>query len=717
MELIVSLVYIPVILSMVFIGVTTFTYRERQYVSYFASMLLVGSVWLMMQYIAQMVDNGSGRLAVSLLQTASAMAGFLGVFFMMFAVNYAGIRLTRVSIAAMLLPALLFVPLNYTDMMISAAHASPYGITIDNVGPLYYAEIAMVAIYFIVGVIFLARYIVGLPKKQRQKNYLLVAAMLQAAVLLVLTASPAITDSMFQLLIPLSLGIMSTLITISIVRHGLFNIRTAAIRFIAYIFSLIVLGLVYYFVAYIVSVVILGGFAGSEVSIDPVNFILALTLAFLFQPTKRFFDRATDRIFFRDQYSLEDFYEHLSSTLTSTTELRTLLEKATTEIGTTLKASQALLYVRYNSSHHITVGTAVQKHFDGASIDVLDEYVQQKGYDVIARELLLEGEHLQRVMARGKFGIILPLYMRASGRTSYLMLGERLSGAYSKRDLRALTAISNELTIAIQNTLSVQEIRDINASLERRIEEATAKLTRTNDRLRKLDETKDEFISMASHQLRTPLTSVKGYISMVLDGDAGKLTTEQRKILEQAFGSSQRMVYLIGDFLNVSRIQTGKFEIEHEPVNLAGVVSQEINQLVETAKTKRITMTYEVPENFPTINADENKLRQVMMNFMDNAIYYSPADTKIKVQLYKDAGSVVFKVTDQGIGVPKSDQPKLFTKFFRAPNAKQQRPDGTGIGLYMAKKVIVGHHGTVIFETKEGKGSTFGFRLPMKETK
>ena len=117
----------------------------------------------------------------------------------------------------------------------------------------------------------------------------------------------------------------------------------------------------------------------------------------------------------------------------------------------------------------------------------------------------------------------------------------------------------------------------------------------------------------------------------------------------------------------------------------------------------------------PTIEADENKLRQVMMNFIDNAIYYSPAGGKVTVRVIKEPGAIVFKVIDTGIGVPAAERPKLFTKFFRATNARLQRPDGTGIGLYMAKKVVVAHGGAIIFETVDGKGSTFGFRLPLKD--
>src|SRR5690606_14823446 len=126
-------------------------------------------------------------------------------------------------------------------------------------------------------------------------------------------------------------------------------------------------------------------------------------------------------------------------------------------------------------------------------------------------------------------------------------------------------------------------------------------------------ETKDEFISMASHQLRTPLTSVKGYLSMVLEGDAGKLTEQQEKLLKQAIFSSQRMVYLISDLLNVSRLRTGKFVIEASETHLPQIIQGEIDQLRETAEARGLRLVFEPPNDFPVLLLDETKIRQVIM--------------------------------------------------------------------------------------------------------
>jgi signal transduction histidine kinase len=269
----------------------------------------------------------------------------------------------------------------------------------------------------------------------------------------------------------------------------------------------------------------------------------------------------------------------------------------------------------------------------------------------------------------------------------------------------------------MQNAMRFEEISNFNITLQEKIERATRELRRTNEKLRALDEAKDEFISMASHQLRTPLTSVKGYVSMVLEGDAGPLNEMQRKLLEQSFISSQRMVYLIADLLNVSRLKTGKFVIEPKVTHLPDVVESEVNQLLETAQGRQLQLIYEKPAHFPQLWMDETKIRQVIMNFIDNAIYYTPAGGHINVSLFESEESIAFTVTDDGIGVPRHDQHHLFTKFYRAGNARKARPDGTGLGLFMAKKVIVAQGGALIFHSAEGKGSTFGFTFPKAKLK
>lgn len=497
----------------------------------------------------------------------------------------------------------------------------------------------------------------------------------------------------------------------AIVRHGLFDIRLVVVRTLAYILSLSTLAILYGIFAFQI-VQELFGYRSSTTE-NVVNIAMALVLAFIFQPVKRFFDRVTNRIFFKDQYDTNDFVGRLSDVLTTTTDLRTLLHRAATEIGTTLKSEQAFFYLRYAGDRYISAGTKDYKTLSLDEFEVTRRFMSENNHEIIIADTM-PGEHeATKILKRRSIAVMMPI-VRGKDIFGYFALGESRSSGYKERDIRAIETVSGALLIAIQNSLSAQEVRELNVHLQERIKEATNELTKSNAQLKKLDKSKDEFLSLASHQLRTPLTSIKGYLSMVLEGDLGSISKEQEKALSQSFGSAQRMVFLINDFLNVSRLQTGKFEIEKKEVDLAKLTGEEVAQLKDTAKSKQITIEYKAPIDLAPIQADANKLRQVIMNFIDNALYYSPAGTTVRVLLQREAESLVLKVIDAGMGVPAAEQANLFSKFFRATNARKQRPDGTGIGLYMAKKVIVGHGGTVVFESAEGKGSTFGFSLPIE---
>lgn len=177
------------------------------------------------------------------------------------------------------------------------------------------------------------------------------------------------------------------------------------------------------------------------------------------------------------------------------------------------------------------------------------------------------------------------------------------------------------------------------------------------------------------------------------------------------------MVFLIADLLNLSRLKTGKFVVELKPTNLAEVIQGEVEQLTATAADRNLSLVYNRPDPFPVLLLDETKIRQVIMNFVDNAIYYTPAGGKIEINLRENDDAIEFTVKDNGIGVPDSEQHHLFNKFYRAKNAQKARPDGTGLGLFMAKKVIVAQGGALVFQSVVGKGSTFGFTFSKNKHK
>ncbi|MBI3889331.1 hypothetical protein HY312_01995 [Candidatus Saccharibacteria bacterium] len=656
----------------------------------------------------------TGELALCLLRISIAIANFMTPFFLLFAMlfPYEDAFPKKRIFVQLFIPALLLLPMTFHPAMISSV--SHVGLSQTLVTGLFYD---VQAAYTIIMVLLAA--IVLLRKALRAKGDEKKAIVFILAAFIV----PLVTGTLANfgggsiengaiLFVPISFLITAGLIAYAMVRHQLFDIRLTIVRTITYGGVLLTLSGTYYLLAYILSISIFGTEATTSFSISPVNIVLALVLAFLFQPVKRFFDRWTNRIFFRDTYTSDDFFAKFSRLLASVSDLRGLLGRASAELVSTMKAKQGFFYVHVSSSHHISEGTLHHSRLMAGDVALLDKYVKQKGNGIIVAEIVRDDQSIYRMMSEYKIAIILPL-RHIDSVIGYLCLGDHQGSGYTQRDIRVLETVTDELVVAIQNSLSIQAVKEINATLQQRIDVATKELRSSNSQLRHLDEVKDEFMSMASHQLRTPLTSIKGYLSMVLEEDMGKITPQQRTVLNEAFNSSERMVRLIADFLNVSRLQTGKFIVERNPVDVVSVVGSEVESLKMIANTHDMKLAYHSKEKELIIPVDEAKLRQVIMNFIDNSIYYSKPNTTINVSLERIDDDIAFKVVDTGIGVPKDEQEMLFNKFFRAKNARQQRPDGTGVGLYLAKKVVTAHGGKMIFSSVEGQGSTFGFRIPL----
>lgn len=516
---------------------------------------------------------------------------------------------------------------------------------------------------------------------------------------------------------PLLISFIVFAMSYVIVKHRLFDLRLIIVRSFAYIVTLGVLSALYGFVSYQVT----AHFARSYSSVLAgfLNISLIMLVMVAYEPIRRVFNKLTNKVFYKDAYDPQDLFDHLNRALVTSLDINYLMDQTTHIIAQYLKAEFCLVSVKGDNQSYRLFGTQ-RRPISDRDIKNVRSVTPSIQESVIMVDNL-DHEHfpeLLKVLRKNDIAVLVrlsPDLQNAEEGIGYIILGSKKSGGpYTTQDARVLDTIANELIIAIQNALRFEEIENFNITLQQRIETATQKLRRTNDKLRRLDEIKDDFISMASHQLRTPLTSVKGYVSMVLDGDGGRLTPMQRKLLNQSFISSQRMAYLISDLLNVSRLRTGKFVIDPVPSNLAKVVQDEVDQLQETVKGRELVLTYNRPEHFPMLMLDETKIRQVIMNFIDNAIYYTPSGGHIAVNLTETPKSIELTVVDDGIGVPKYEQHRLFTKFFRAHNAKHARPDGTGLGLFMAKKVVIAQGGAVIFKSQQGRGSTFGFTFPKR---
>jgi signal transduction histidine kinase len=226
-----------------------------------------------------------------------------------------------------------------------------------------------------------------------------------------------------------------------------------------------------------------------------------------------------------------------------------------------------------------------------------------------------------------------------------------------------------------------------------------------------LDRAKTEFVGLASHQLRTPLTAVSWYTEMLLKKDFGDLNAKQTDYLGEIYAGNQRMIDLVDDLLNTSRIDMGTLKVKLEIVNLTEVMESVLSEFSPQTSQKNISIEKKFSRNLPLVKIDPEHLGIVFQNILSNAVKYTPPKGKIVVEMRRQNSHILVKIADNGWGIPAAQQKKIFTKLFRADNVRKKDTEGTGLGLYIARAIVKKSGGKIWFESKEGKGTTFYITL------
>lgn len=260
---------------------------------------------------------------------------------------------------------------------------------------------------------------------------------------------------------------------------------------------------------------------------------------------------------------------------------------------------------------------------------------------------------------------------------------------------KMMSSIADQAAIAIENAQLYEQVEKI------------------NERLKELDKLKNEFLSIASHQVRTPLSIIKGYIHTLSDNKKiGKLTKQQERFMRNIQEANDQLINIMNDFLNLSRIEQGRMKLDITKGDIDSIVKEVVERLKIEAERKKIKLLYAEPKKkIDKINIDESKITEVITNLVDNAIKYTPEKGTVKLSVKKIGKNIRIRIKDTGIGIPKEFRDRLFQKFARASNAIQVQPSGNGIGLFLVQQIINAHQGYIELSSEVGKGTIFNLYL------
>lgn len=530
---------------------------------------------------------------------------------------------------------------------------------------------------------------------------------------------PVVLDIIFPLLLhnsqfiwfsPISTAFFVGFTGYVIIKHRFLDIRLLVARLVVYTLLLLTLGLIYVSSIFILSNIIFPKAFGENYLV--FTSILALFASLSFQSLRKLFEKITDKIFFKNQYKTDDLLRIASKVITSTINLEILTQNILKLFIEKIRISKAAFIILQKDN--ISVITS-DKGFTFSQEEL--EQFKNKDNIVILEEV--KEEKTKQLLSSHKISIFLPLKAEEK-LVGFLLLADKLSGeTYFEEDIKVFEILGPQIAIAIQNAQAYEEIQQFSITLKKEVDKATRELKSANSRLKELSLLKDEFVSIASHELRTPMTTIKSYLWLVLNKGV-KLDEKTKKYLQIAYLSTERTITLVRDMLTVSRIEGRKLDMNPVIFDIREIAEQMYDDLKFKADEKKIKYDLEKFDSPLMVKADKDKIREVFQNIISNALKFTPLGGKVNISFHKGDRMIDINISDTGPGISKNDLPKLFQKFSRLGNSlsKMAETPGTGLGLYIAKQIVSLHGGKIWVKSKEGEGSTFTFSLPeVKEEK
>jgi len=693
----------------------------------FSALVLITSLWMVFNFLENEIKDIN--LASFILKLDFAFAAIIVYFFIKFCFYFSRIEFNKNKLLEFifLIPTVIIFIISFTSLILQKIYFNIDNTINYEIGPLYFLYGVYLFTYFILSFgLLIKRYGKAYGLEKMQLMYVILGLFISglfAAVINVIV-SRFITDINI-----LRLGIYGMVFFVgftayAILRYRLMDIRVIIRRSAVFTSLVLLITALYAVLAYFLSLIFTDIFGVSSLILNGI--VMAILVALGFEPLKQWLSEVTDSFLFKAEYKPQEVLSEFSDRLSSTLDLGTLTQFITQKSLEVFKCARVSLFL-LDKKDSLYKQAAVAGKESQYKIDRIDKalfarvfnylHSQNQEKDIIVREEIrknneqLKNKVLDTLLAeldKYEVNLIVPVYSKDE-LIGIIFLGDKKSGdVYSDEDIRILEIIAAQSAVAMQNAQLFEEQKHFAAQLKIEVDKATKELKIANIQLRKLDRAKSEFISIASHQLRTPLTVIKGYLSMIDQKDFGQVPAKLANPLDRVYKSTLRIIGLVEDLLNVSRIESGRMKFDFEMVDVNDLVKEVFDELEQHAKNKGLTFSYLKPtKNIPAVKLDRNKVREVIMNLMDNAIKYTEHGSVI-VGLEKLDDHVRFSVKDTGRGIAPDEMPLLFQKFSRAKGVQLVHTEGTGLGLYIAKKILQKHHAKIWAESAgAGKGSAF----------
>lgn len=490
-------------------------------------------------------------------------------------------------------------------------------------------------------------------------------------------------------------------VAVMVLKHGFMDVGKNILRTIgSFVFSTLIMGL------YMTGLYYFATLFPPEYSLLP-----ALFDGFVIMYTAKYVLRATNIVtrwlFYHSLYDAEKVAQEIGEICRSELNLETLTNQLMDVLKRNLLAER-VWFVLDDGDTHRQYGEAKLSELDTCSCNTIRELVGDKSTIFFDG---LEESPLKEMLRSWGVAALVPL---RTGKTIHgmLLVGHPKSGSgLSSDDNRLLQMITSAVSVAVQNSMAYETIVQFNERLKAEVEAATKELRAANERLEEMGNMKDDFINVATHELRNPVIGIRGFTGMLRKGTYGPLPEKIEEPVKMIWQCNEMLVELVDDLLKIARSEVKTFQVKKEVINLTDIVDSRVRVVMPTATDKGLKIEYTKASSPIMAMADGQRVGEVVHNLLSNAVKYSETGA-VTVEVDDASPVVTVRVRDQGYGISPDDQEKLFGRFFRAHEGIVHGVPGTGLGLFIVKQYVEKMGGTIGVESELGKGSTFWFTLP-----